>query len=743
MAKLTLTDIASGYNSTTVINANNALIETALENTLSRDGTSPNTMGAELDMNSNNINNLPDATQAQQPVTLAQLQAAAVGGASVAASLVTITDAGGLYVSNNVEGALQEITTSWPQSALETANAITPTDTSYPWGDIRRYGAVGDSTLTTAGTDNTSAIQDAIDSGHKVYFAPGFYAVEGTLEVFGNAADGTCHMEGTATCRLQRFDASNSAPILHMAGTGITLEGNGMIFAARNGVGGWNKGAVLIGPDPAATSNADSSMLDTTNNWIGGFKILGQTANTGYDGSVGLYCESAARRRGQYITPTTLNHFYNMYDKIYVIQMDYGIFLSTDANANTFSGCCVNDYGHAAVLNNGYGNQFTGFITEKATAQDTTERAVLHFGEKDFGPESVHELTDEDATMYAITGVTKGSTTTIHVASHTFVATDLIRITSITDSGAGDLEAALNGGHFEVLSQTATTIVISTDTSSVSATWSSGGNAIIAPYPIYGAYANAVDGWGEFAYDASTRKVRLCLFEDPLIDFTGGTRSALTNNHKNIVRMSGAHPGGIALSGNSGYSSIFRNRVDNTTVGFTDYQPQVRFGDLTTTRLDDDTGFSFGSDNVRSFAGRMGPLAESTNYDVFVQDDVGVNEAACLFKLSYVAKEDVNNNVEAGEISWLCPVTASTNRTAIKIKDFKGNENAPVGITWSVVDAAGTTASHGKFTLRCTTGSVSGTGSFYVVWKLEVLHTELNGTTLDWEAESSVPNGGF
>lgn len=65
MAKLTLTDIATTINTTSSvnsINANNALIEAALENTLSRDGTSPNTMGANLDMNSNKIVNLSTPT---------------------------------------------------------------------------------------------------------------------------------------------------------------------------------------------------------------------------------------------------------------------------------------------------------------------------------------------------------------------------------------------------------------------------------------------------------------------------------------------------------------------------------------------------------------------------------------------------------------------------------------------------------------------------------------------------------
>ena len=61
MAKLTLTDISnlSGNptSAETAINANNTLIEAALENTLSRDGAAPNAMGADFDVNSNSILN--------------------------------------------------------------------------------------------------------------------------------------------------------------------------------------------------------------------------------------------------------------------------------------------------------------------------------------------------------------------------------------------------------------------------------------------------------------------------------------------------------------------------------------------------------------------------------------------------------------------------------------------------------------------------------------------------------------
>lgn len=62
MAKLTLTDITTSFLSKEAINSNNTLIEQAIENTLSRDGTTPNEMGADLDMDSNDIINVNSLT---------------------------------------------------------------------------------------------------------------------------------------------------------------------------------------------------------------------------------------------------------------------------------------------------------------------------------------------------------------------------------------------------------------------------------------------------------------------------------------------------------------------------------------------------------------------------------------------------------------------------------------------------------------------------------------------------------
>ncbi len=82
MAKLTLNDVADLLDTATAkttINNNFAAIETAVEKTLSRDGTSPNTMSASLDMNSNHILNLPYPLTSTEPVRVRDVVTAGAG----------------------------------------------------------------------------------------------------------------------------------------------------------------------------------------------------------------------------------------------------------------------------------------------------------------------------------------------------------------------------------------------------------------------------------------------------------------------------------------------------------------------------------------------------------------------------------------------------------------------------------------------------------------------------------------
>lgn len=82
MAKLTLNTIGSRYGSIDALNANFDAIETALENTLSRDGTLPNNMDANLDMDSNRIINLADGIDNSDAVTLRQVNGIVQGASS-------------------------------------------------------------------------------------------------------------------------------------------------------------------------------------------------------------------------------------------------------------------------------------------------------------------------------------------------------------------------------------------------------------------------------------------------------------------------------------------------------------------------------------------------------------------------------------------------------------------------------------------------------------------------------------
>lgn len=98
MTKITLNPVGSLIDATTAantINANSATVVTAFDNTLSRDGTSPNQMLADLDMNSNRILNSPAPSNPNDLVRLQDLEAAAS-----TSSLTPVTGTGAIVLQN-------------------------------------------------------------------------------------------------------------------------------------------------------------------------------------------------------------------------------------------------------------------------------------------------------------------------------------------------------------------------------------------------------------------------------------------------------------------------------------------------------------------------------------------------------------------------------------------------------------------------------------------------------------------
>jgi hypothetical protein len=147
MTKITLNNVASLQNTTTAqttINNNSAVVQAAMENTLSRDGTSPNTMLANLDMNANRVLNLPAPGSSTEPLRVIDA-ANLVGGGSIT---VTGLPGGGttgqvLTKNTNTTGDV-----GWQTKGRTKLIADTTFYVSTTGSDITGDGSIGNPWLT-------------------------------------------------------------------------------------------------------------------------------------------------------------------------------------------------------------------------------------------------------------------------------------------------------------------------------------------------------------------------------------------------------------------------------------------------------------------------------------------------------------------------------------------------------------------------------------------------------------------
>lgn len=165
-----LTSLTNEQSALAALNANSALLEAFSDTVLSRDGTSPNQMNADLDMNSNDILNLPAPVNATSPLRLADLSAlqAAVGG-----TINIGADTGSITHNPTLTGSVnQNLRTKLKNEELS----------------VKDFGAVGDGV-----TNDTVAIQAAINAlpvdGGVVVFPTGIYKITSTIQV-GNGNGG-------------------------------------------------------------------------------------------------------------------------------------------------------------------------------------------------------------------------------------------------------------------------------------------------------------------------------------------------------------------------------------------------------------------------------------------------------------------------------------------------------------------------------------------------------------------------
>ena len=227
--KPTVTTVASGYYGRQALNDNFEALRDAFDNTLSRDGSTPNVMGADLDMNSNDILNVQDL----------DVQGLRIGGVLIGSS--DVAAAGANLTSDNYTGDGSTVTYAMTynpftkdntqvyidgvyqnkatysisglnltfseapplNSAIEimvarSLDTLAGTDASnvtYTQSgsatqttveaklqetvSVKDFGAVGDGVA-----DDTAAIQAAFDSGSKnVFFPTGTYVISSGLNI--------------------------------------------------------------------------------------------------------------------------------------------------------------------------------------------------------------------------------------------------------------------------------------------------------------------------------------------------------------------------------------------------------------------------------------------------------------------------------------------------------------------------------------------------------------------------------
>lgn len=157
------------------INSNNTAITTAFQDALARDGTAPNQMLVNLDMNSNQILNLPVPGSLESPIRLID----GLTSLKVTNAATGVTGHVVPYLDGN---------NTW--SGVNTFTQNFYFKSGDPWFDVKAYGAIGDG-VTNDTTACQNAIQAALTGGFGVvYFPPGVYYVPGGLTVDSNTHGG-------------------------------------------------------------------------------------------------------------------------------------------------------------------------------------------------------------------------------------------------------------------------------------------------------------------------------------------------------------------------------------------------------------------------------------------------------------------------------------------------------------------------------------------------------------------------
>lgn len=229
MSKITLNSVADLTQSTTAqttINTNSSTVQTAMDNTLSRDGTSPNQMLSTLDMNSNRIINLPTPASLSEPVTSGYFNSVLAGnpvfsglisGVPVSAAMTPVVDAtttaaalallGGQPIGGS-GGTAGSITFSPNAPHAPATNVAVQLDLGYLHS--KNYATGNGSTDDTAALQNW--LTDCCTTGRPGFLDPGTYKITSAIGLIGTSAPLTIVGPGKrAGATIYNASATNNA----------------------------------------------------------------------------------------------------------------------------------------------------------------------------------------------------------------------------------------------------------------------------------------------------------------------------------------------------------------------------------------------------------------------------------------------------------------------------------------------------------------------------------------------------
>jgi len=225
MSKIgTLTDIAAILSAATAINSNYNTIEAAFDNTLSRDGSAPNQMNADLDLNSNDLLNVrninvqgltiggsPILTESSATLLLAPFASRALAqSANIDTSVVSIGVVSGTHI------------VEYKRDPAGTALITADGGTWSPIGNVRpeHWGATGD------GVADDKAAFDALEAFGKQAWLSGTYR----LSAHPEPRNITYVLETSASVSV---DGSKWFPRM-FSETGPTVRGDHINYATND-----------------------------------------------------------------------------------------------------------------------------------------------------------------------------------------------------------------------------------------------------------------------------------------------------------------------------------------------------------------------------------------------------------------------------------------------------------------------------------------------------------------------------